>query len=172
MKLFVKTNKKNRGVLLVEVLVAASIITISVLAATAVAQKSISMTQRTLHTAQAAFLIEEGAELTRVVRDQGWANFSSITKGNLYHPVDTGGGQWRFAGDAETIDRFTRSVAFYSACRNNSTGDLIDAGKVTSCSVGVEDLRTLLVDVAVSWSEAGENVTKNIMFYIADIFSS
>src|SRR3989339_357200 len=64
-----KKNIKNRGFMVIEVLVASSIITVSILAAMAVAQKSVYVSRQAFHVSQAAFLLEEGAENARVNRD-------------------------------------------------------------------------------------------------------
>ena len=54
--------EKLRGFMMVEILIVISIIVVSVLAALAVAQKSIYLSRQSLHQSQAAFLLEEGAE--------------------------------------------------------------------------------------------------------------
>ena len=72
---------------MVEVLVAISIIAVSILAATMVAQKSIYVSRQAFHATQTAFLLEEGAETVRILRDNAWANISSLAPGANYYPI-------------------------------------------------------------------------------------
>ena len=128
----------------VEILVAISIITVSILAAMTVAQKSIYVSRQALHTTQAAFLLEEGAENARIARDNAWSNVSAINT-------------------SEQAGIFTRTVAAVSVNRDNTTKDI----SVT----GADDPGTKLITVTVSWPEGGVTVTKTLQFYITDIFS-
>ena len=130
---------------MIEVLVAASIITVSILAAMTVAQKSIYVSRQALHTTQAAFLLEEGAESTRIARDNAWSNVAALNS-------------------SEQIGIFTRTVVASSVNRDNSTKDIVASG-------GTTDSDTKLITVTVSWNEGGVVVTKTLRFYISNIFS-
>ena len=95
--------------MMVEILVAASIIAVSILAVMGVAQKSIFVSRQSLHSSQAGFLMEEGAEATRIVRDNAWTNISSLTVGTNYYPTYSGG-TWTLSTTANTVGIFTRKV--------------------------------------------------------------
>jgi len=140
-----KNNIKNKGFMAVEILVAASIITISVLAATAVAQKSIYVSRQAFHATQAAFLLEEGAENARITRDNAWANVTGLNS-------------------SEQIGIFTRTVVASNVNRDNTTKDIVENG-------GTLDNGTKLITVNVSWVEGGVIVAKTLKFYITNIFS-
>src|SRR3989339_1316452 len=101
-----KKNIKNRGFMVIEVLVAVSIITVSILAAMAVSQKSIYVSRQALHATQAAFLLEEGAEAVRISRDSAWANISSLSAGTNYYPTFSAG-TWTLSETANTVGIFT-----------------------------------------------------------------
>jgi Tfp pilus assembly protein PilV len=130
--------------MVVEVLIAASIITVSILAATMVAQKSIYVSRQAFHTTQASFLLEEGAENARIARDNAWSN------------VDT-------LNSSEQIGIFTRTVVASSVNRDDTTKDIVSSG-------GTLDNRTKLITVTVSWSEGNTTISKTLQFYIIDIF--
>src|SRR6266568_1230003 len=104
-----KKNIKNYGFMMVEILVAISIMTVSILAAMEVAQKSINVSRQAFHTTQAAFLLEEGAEAVRIVRDSGWSNISSLTIGTNYYPTFSAN-TWTLSTTPNTIDIFTRTM--------------------------------------------------------------
>lgn len=127
---------------MVEVLVAVFIISASVMAAMAVAQKAVYASKLSLHSAQAAFLLEEGAENARISRDNAWNNVASLNT-------------------TETIGIFTRTVVASSVLRNATTGDI---------GSGVNDTNTKLITVNVSWREGGTNISKTLSFYLVKIF--
>ena len=129
--------------MMVEVLVAASIITVSILAAMAVAQKSVHVSRQALHATQAAFLLEEGAENVRIARDNAWANIAALNS-------------------SETIGIFTRTVTSADVNRDNTSKDIAVSG--------TNDPQTQLITVNVSWPEGGTTVTKTLQFYTSYIF--
>ena len=147
--------------MLVEVIVAFSIMTISVIAAMQVAQKNISIAKQALRTTQAMYLLEEGAEAVRIVRDNAWTNISGLTNGTAYYPTFTGG-TWTLSTTPNTIGEFTRTVTIASVKRDNTTQDI--------SSTGTDDPGTKLVTITVTWTEGSTNLSKNIQFYITDIF--
>jgi Tfp pilus assembly protein PilV len=138
-----KIFKNNAGFLMVEVLVAVSIITASILGAMAVTEKSVYVSRQAFHTTQASFLLEEGAENTRIARDNAWANVATINT-------------------SETVGIFTRTVVASSVNRDNTTKDIF--------ATGTNDPGTKLVTITVSWSEGGVTVTKTLQFFIMNIF--
>ncbi len=160
---FAKTSPSSTtGFMMVEVLVVVSIITISMLASMAVAQKSIFVSRQAYHVSQASFLLEEGAEAVRILRDNAWSNISGLTAGTTYYPMFSGG-TWTLTTTPGTVGSFTRSVAVASVLRDDVTGDI--------AATGTNDPGTRLVTVTVSWMEGGSAVTKTLSFYIFDIFS-
>ncbi len=153
---------KNRGFMMVEVLVAVSIITVSLLVAMTVAQKSIYVSQASFHATEATFLLEEGAEAIRILRDNTWTNISDLTANTNYYPAFSAG-TWTLSGVASTVDIFTRTVSIASVNRDNNTEDI--------SATGTDDPGTKLVTVTVSWPEGGTTMTKILQFYIMNIFS-
>src|SRR3989344_4818546 len=81
----------RRGFMVIEVLIVSSIITIALLGAMAVTQKSIYVVRQALHATQAGFLLEEGAEAVRILRDNTWTNISSLTNATNYYLAFLGG---------------------------------------------------------------------------------
>ena len=130
---------------MVEVVVAVSIMTVSILSAMMVAQKTITVSNQSLHATQAVFLLEEGAELVRIARDNSWSNISTPNFVNYSTGI------------------FTRKVSLANVNRDNTTKDIVSTG-------GTLDNSTKLVTVTVSWPEGGQTISKNLQFYIMDIF--
>ena len=154
--------------MVIEVFVAASIIAVTILAATAVAQKSISLSRQATHGAQAAFLLEEGEETVRIFRDNNtWANFTTIfnTSSTYYIPPDVS--SWTSTlpttSSGNLVGIFTRTMTIANVNRDGTTDDI--------SSGGTNDPGTKLVTITVSWPEGGTTVAKTLQFYIMDIFS-
>ena len=145
----------------VEVIVAIAIIVLSVLAAMTVTQKSIYVSRQALHVSQASFLLEEGAEVTRILRDNAWSNISSLSTGTNYYP--TFSGTWTLSTTPSTVGIFTRTVTIANVNRDATTGDIAVSG--------VNDPGTKLITVIVSWTESGQTINKTLSFYIMNIFS-
>jgi Tfp pilus assembly protein PilV len=154
--------KNNKGFLMIEVLVVASIITVSVLAILGVAERSLHASSKSAHTAQAVFLLEEGVEAVKILRDNSWNNISSLTQGVDYYPSFSGG-TWILSSTPSQVGIFTRTVSITSVNRDASSGDISVSG--------TDDPGTKLVTVTVTWTEGSDTVSKILSFYIFDIFS-
>ncbi len=148
--------------MMVEIIIVVSIILVSVLITMSVAQKSIVVSRQALHISQAAFLLEEGAEAIRIVRDNAWSNISNLTVSTNYYPT-LSGNTWILSSTPNTVGIFTRTVSVANVNRDASTGDI--------SSSGTNDAGTKLVTVTVSWTDGGEVASKTLSFYINDIFS-
>lgn len=145
-----------------EILVAISIITVSILAAMSVAQKSISVARQSLHASQASFLLEEGAEVSRILRDNAWTNISSLDTASTYYSTFSAP-DWSFSTTPNTVGIFTRTVTISNVNRDNTTKDI--------SASGTDDPKTKLITITVSWLESGVSVSKVLSFYMMDIFS-
>lgn len=139
-----------------------SIITVSMIAVMAVAQKSVFVARQAAHMTEVSFLLEEGAESVRILRDNAWSNISSLSAGSNYYPLFSGG-TWTLSATPNTLGIFTRTVTASNVLRDNATQDI--------GGTGTNDAGTKLVTVTVSWSEGGTNISKTLSFYISDIFS-
>lgn len=148
--------------MVVETMIAVSIITVSILAMMAVTERSVYVERQSFYTTQASFLLEEGAEAVRILRDNGWSNISSLIVGTNYYPTFSSG-TWTLSSTQSTIGIFTRTVKIANVNRDDATGDI--------SSIGTNDIGTKLVTVTVSWLSGGATINKTLQFYIIDIFS-
>jgi Tfp pilus assembly protein PilV len=157
-----KALRKKEGFMMIEVIIATSIIVVFILISMSVATKAITFSKLSFHNVQAVFLLEEGAEAIRINRDNAWANISGLTSGTVYYPTFSGG-TWTFSTTPTQIDNFTRTIVMSNVNRNTTTGDISVSG--------VNDIGTKLFTITVSWLEGGQTISKNLKFYISDIFS-
>ncbi len=165
-KKFNQRQSRESGFNLVEIIVAASILMVSLLSVVVIAGQSITISHRSLNTYIASTLLEEGAEAVRTVRDNAWTNISSLTAGTTYYPkFTTGTNVWSLTTTSSdgTVGVFTRTVVFSAVTRDGSSN---------IASSGTPDSGTKLVTVTVSWTEAnGGSISKTLSFYITDMFS-
>jgi Tfp pilus assembly protein PilV len=160
--------KSKRGFMLAEVVIASAIITVVTFAIVSAAQKGIILSQRALHETQAGYLLEEGAEATKSIRDSSWTTISNLTPGAIYYlSYSTGASSpagWSLTTTNPGVldSRFTRTVVFSDVSRD-SNEDIAPSGTV--------DTHTKKVLVTVSWPYSGVIISKTLTFYIVDIFS-
>ena len=71
--------KKQQGFFLIEVIVAASVIAVVLVLLLGAIQNSIEVSERALERTQAAYLLEEGAEVLKAIRDNDWDTIAGLT---------------------------------------------------------------------------------------------
>ncbi len=154
----------NKGFSLVEVVVASAIISIITFSIVSAASKGLALSQRALHQTQASYILEEGAEAVKTIRDASWTNISALTIGTTYYlAYNNTTNTWSLSTSANTIDSFFTRKVQLSEVNRDANDDIASTGTV--------DTRTKKVDVNVSWLSSGTTVSKTLSFYITDIFS-
>ena len=158
---------KSRGFSLIEVLIACAIISTSTFALMSAAAKGNQLSVKAVRQTQASFLLEEGAEAVKSIRDADWNTISGLTVGATYYlTFNTGTNLWSLGTTpVSTIDStFTRTVVL-SAVNRDASDDIVTSG-------GTLDTRTKKVTVNVSWTTSGgETSSKDLIFYLSDIFN-
>ena len=174
----INSNKKSLGFTLVEVLVACSIITISMFALMETAQKGIRLSNYALNKAQASLLLEEGAEAVKSIRDNDDKNWAVINGLNLETPYylffNTTTKLWVLNNTTTTslaghipsypLDGVFRRTVTISSVGRDANDDILSSG-------GTIDPRTKKVVVTVTWPLPGVLNSKSLSFYITDIFN-
>ncbi len=167
MKLICKQNHK-KGFSLIEVIIACSIISISIFALMSASTKGIQLSNQALRQTQSNLLLEEGAEAVKSIRDAAWSNISGLTLNtNYFLTFNTGTNTWSLGTiDTGTIDSlFSRTIVFSSVSRDASDDIVLSGGTY-------DDPRTIKVSVNVSWpAQDMTTSSKDLSFYISDIFN-
>lgn len=154
--------KHNKGFSLIEVLIASSVLSILSMVIMSATSKGINLSNQALNQVQAAYLLEEGSESVKIIRDNAWVNISGLNDNtNYYLDFNTNSNTWSLSTTPSTIDSFfTRTVVFSQVYRDGSD-DIASAGTL--------DTGTKKVTLSVSWGAGGSNV-KSLSFYISNIF--
>lgn len=158
--------KKNQtGFTIIEVLVACFIMTLITLTLMSAAAKGIELSNQSLRQAQAGLLLEEGAEAVKSIRDTSWPAISGLSlETNYYLYFDSGTNTWSLSTTPLALldGVFSRSVVISSVYR--------DSNDEISLS-GTLDTGTKKVNVIVTWPNHQNVSSKNLTFYLADIFN-
>ena len=170
--IFKKKNKKNLGITLVEVIVACSIISLSMFALMTTAQKGLNLSSNALVKSQASLLLEEGAEAVKSIRNNNWTDVATnVTSYHLFFNTTTK--LWSLNTSTTNLSGcipsypidgvFDRTVTISSVNRD-ANDDIIASG-------GTLDAGTKKVVVTVTWTSSGVANTKSLSFYISNIFN-
>ncbi len=165
------SKKKFYGFGLVEVIIAIAIVSISLFALSNAANLAFLFVDESTREGRAAFLLEEGAEAVRTLRDVSWTQkIAPLTSGNTYYPVFNV--SWNLAttdpGAIEGI--FTRTAVFEDVYRRNSDDDIVDAGAADPKTL---DPGTKKVTIYVLWKKSGnKTTTRSLSTYITNLFQN
>lgn len=166
----------KEGFGLIEVLVATAIIGVTFFALVGTARlASVAVEDSVLNT-RASFLLEEGIEVSKLLRDTGWnEHFNKrFTVGQTYYPVFTAGSNtWTLtASNPGLIDGlFTRTMTFTGVCRATGTDDIVGPEPCAGGNYSDPDAR--LVRATVSWARRGGMVrTQEAETYLINIFQN
>lgn len=168
------TPKLMLGFTLIEVVVACSIITVSMLSLLRVSERGVRLSGHALSKSQASFLLEEGVEAVKSIRDNDWNAISSLNLDTPYHIFfDINTNKWVFdssngslVGHIPTypIDGLFDRTIIVSAVNRDSSDDIVDSG-------GTEDDGTKKVTVNLTWNSSIGSNSKSLSFYISNIFN-
>ncbi|MEI6022237.1 MAG: type II secretion system protein [bacterium] len=152
--------KTQKGFFLIEAIVASAIIGTSLVLMLAVISNVVDISHRALEKTQASYLLEEGGEVAKVLRNQAWSNISNLTPGTTYYMHwDNTGKTWSYTTTAEKVGVFTRTIVI-SSVQRNANADIVSSG-------GSVDSGTLQMTISVSWQSAnGTSATETMPFYI------
>lgn len=153
-------NKTQKGFFLIEVVVATALTATIIIFLLGLVQDTVKISQASLERTQASYLLEEGEEAVKTIRDDAWTNISSIGNGVTQY-LSWNGSKWAFSSTDSPIDNFSRSIVLEAVSRD-ANDDIVTSG-------GTVDTRTRKVTVTVSWSTSSGTKTESLVFYIADI---
>lgn len=148
------------GFTIFEVVIAVAIIAMTFFGMTAAFQGSLQLARQNLRTTQASFLLEEGVEAVKVIRNDNWSNITALTPGTTYY-FNWNGTTWEETNTNQFIDGlFERSFVLEEVAR--------DAEDDIAAS-GTTDSGTRKVTVTVSWWSGSATTSREIQTYITDV---
>lgn len=156
-------NKKT-GFGILEIVIGVSIISISLFGLIAVSQFSLRAINESSKNIKAAFLLEEGIEAIRILRDSSWqTDIAPLTSGTTYY-LDFDGTTW----NSTTINIYIDDLFE----RNFVINDIYRDANDDISETGTLDSNTKKVTVSVSWLRSTGTTTKIVSTYIANLFNN
>lgn len=157
-----RNNTKGFGLL--EIVVAISIVSFSLFSVMSAVILALRVSEGSGKNVQAAYLLEEGVEALRILRDTSWQNkIANLAAGVNYYFV-FGNGAWQATTSAPAlIDQiFERKFVLENVYRNGDD-DIAQSGSL--------DNGTKKAAITVSWRTQQGTTTRNTAIYLTNIFS-
>lgn len=159
--MFMHRERQQKGFGVVEIIVGASVISIALFGLVSTFQNSLRISRETGRIIEARFLMEEGLEAMRIMRDGGWSNVGSLATSSPIYLVFSGG-TWATTSTQTFIGgTFLRSVVVEDV-RRDGNDDIASAGSL--------DPNVKKVTVSVSWFGRSATTTESAATYLVNIF--
>lgn len=156
-------SETQKGLTLVEVLIAAAVILATVLALLGVHGLYLKTALGNGETIKAAYLAEESIEVVRFWRNVSWNNKIEPIILDTAYGLSFSSGVWATTTD-RLVGQFERSVTLSSVYRDASS-DIVFSG-------GTLDPDTVLVTARVSWAKGGATTTQSVATYITNLYGN
>jgi len=155
-----------RGFGLIEVIVGVALITLFLFGVAEVGKLGSRLIDSSGDRLQTAFLLEEGIDALRGIRDTGWSSGIAPLVVDTDYWLVFDGVRWTHSTSSRPfIDgRFDRRFKLSQAQRNASD-DIVSSG-------GTVDPDIRKIAVSVSWQERGATTTMSVSTYITNLFSN
>ena len=158
-----KALNAQKGISLVEVIIASSIIAVSMIYISNVYGNFLALSVENTDRVQAAFLLDEGVEAIKTMRGYSWSSIASSTASSTYY-LTWQNSRWQSTTTSALIDsKFTRNYTVSNVYRDSSTLNIVSSG-------GVLNTDSKLINVNVSWDNNGTTTTKQTSFYIFNLY--
>ncbi len=159
--MFSKNNHNAKGFFLIEVIVSVAIIGVVIIYVLGSIYDTVEVAQRSLERTQAAFLLEEGAEILKIKRatTNGWTQINTVTGGTTYG-FSWNGSDWTLVSGAQTVGMFSRGFTCIDAARD-AQDDIVLSG-------GTTDVDTKKCTVTVSWQGGSTSRQEALSYYITN----
>ena len=158
-----KLGEQKVGAGLIEVVIGVGILTLTVVGLTTSYGLFIKSASAQSKFVKAQFLLEEGVEALRTLRDESWSSFGGLTKGTTYWiSFDNFSSSWDATSTQVFVDgEFERTFILDEVFRDGS--DRI-------ASSGTLDPGTIKVTVNVEWQFRNATNTSSVETYFANLF--
>jgi len=157
-------NVLKSGFGLLEIIIGVAITATFIFTAMEVSRFSLRLSEATIRKAKTAFLLEEGIEAVKFLRDSGWdANIGSLTGGTNYY-LNFDGSKWQATTTNIFIDEVFERKFILNDVNRNADDDISDFGN--------PDPDTKKISVSVSSQGRTGTSTEQISAYITNLFNN
>ncbi|PIR70188.1 MAG: hypothetical protein COU46_02885 [Candidatus Niyogibacteria bacterium CG10_big_fil_rev_8_21_14_0_10_42_19] len=165
-------NKKGFG--LIEIVLALGIISLAFFTLIRTAQIAFKIIGESSVNSRAQFLITEGFEVVRSLRDESWQkNINTVVQGTIYYPsFSTSTNKWALITENPGLidDRFERIITFEDVYRKKSDLNIVASTSPDEKSI---DPGTKKITVTATWfSNRQTNTVKSASTYLTNLFEN
>lgn len=149
---------------MIEMLIGAAVLSVSLLGISSFFQATLAVSNTTQSAVQGDYLLEEGVETVKLLRDAGYAsNILSLSTTTPTY-LTWNGTTWATSTVNTYVDgRFERSI-IAAEVKRDANGDIAGSGTY--------DPNTRLITVSVAWNAKGATTTKVIRTYVMNLFNN
>lgn len=165
MKIFAykNINKKQRGISIIEVVIASAVISLSMISISHVYGNFLQLSLENTEKVQAIFLLDEGVESLSTIKNYSWSSIASSTPDTNYY-LNWKDNRWQSTTTPNIIDnKFIRKFTVENVYRDPSTLNIVYTG-------GVLNNDSKIINMDVSWNYKGSTSTKQISFYVFNLY--
>jgi hypothetical protein len=153
----------QKGISIVEVIIASAIISVSMISITNVYGNFLTLSLANTEKVQSVLLLDEGVEAIKTMRNYSWSSVASSTVGTTYY-LTWQNSRWQSTTTPNTIDnKFIRTFTLSNVYRDPSTLNIVNIG-------GVLNNDSKIINLDVSWNYKGATSSKQISFYIFNLY--
>lgn len=163
MKIF-SGEQKDTGFGMIEMIVGAAVLSTSLLGISIFFQATLQVGITTQSIIQGDYLLEEGVEAVKLLRDTGYANnILKLSTTTVYYLV-WNGTSWATSTTNTFIDgQFERKLTVTDVTRDANYG---------IAATGTYDPNIKLINVSVAWSGSQGTTTRSISTYVTNLFNN
>jgi hypothetical protein len=152
---------RSRGSSLIEVVVAASILSVAALTFLGVFAVISRFHERDMYIIKGELLAEEAIEAARLVKTNNWSVLSGIPSGETRY-LSLSSSAWGVTTTPEVVDGFFYRSFTVSPVQRDATNDIVTAG-------GTVDTGTVLVTSSVAWKWRNATTSVTYSTYLTNI---
>lgn len=149
---------------MLELVVGVSVLSIALFSIAASVQLAMKAAQQNTDSIKANFLIEEGLEAVKTMRDRGWTNnISTLASGTNYY-LRYNNAKWATTTANVLIDGIFERKFILTGVYRDVNGNI--------ASSGAADDGTKKITVYISWRNKNSTTTEQMSAYIANLFKN
>lgn len=148
---------------LIEVVIIIAVFSLIFVGFTTAFQRAVILSADHVQRIQSMYLVEEGHEAVRLIRDSGWASHIALLTRDTPYFLTFVGGSWQLTSVPQPyiFGIYERTVTFGAVMRD-ANNDI--------ASVGTVDPNTILVTVDVAWRGRSATTTNEVATYLTNMF--
>ena len=154
----------QRGFGIVEIVIGTAILSLVYISLYSFFYSASKMARQTSEVTQVGFLLDEGIEVVKLLRDEGWtANIAPQIVGNEY-VLNFSAMKWEITTGEDIIDSIYYRTVIFNDVYRDINDDIAVAGAL--------DPGTKKLSVEVEWWNGKTTSTESVSTYITDIFGN